>query len=337
MRRFLLLFLLLIACFSVVGCSDNVDFGLVAEQLQDAQAGLVVQTTLPDDVLAAMQHEADEIDEQVKRIFEIANRPNVPEAWIEKKGLLIEKGIADDEGNVLIDFHAQQKAFYTKYIDAAGIAIVAPNTVEDVFLLAARDAIVLMTSKHPELRERLLSKHGKFYMILVADDADFLKMPELQLNNYILQNIPVEFAGTCDTLSGYSAPHVIGNCFAEMPRRGVGCPVYIFIHEFAHVLHLEMDRLKPGFDEQVREAYAQSLADFGEEESSKYHMMSNHYEYWAVGTERWMRGDRENLFKSFPRLVELLEEWYPAVDCVTGFDIYDLTVNSVNLKIVEEE
>ena len=124
MRR--LLFLLLLACVSFLGCDENVDIGLVAEQILSEQAS-AIQTTLPAEVLAAMKIDADKMDETLKRMLEFdpdtlgfpeyytaEDIRNILEFRSNRKARLIEKGIHE------MDFHAMQQAFYTKYIDAGG-------------------------------------------------------------------------------------------------------------------------------------------------------------------------------------------------------------------------
>ena len=50
---------------------------------------------------------------------------------------------------------AAQEAHYTKYIDAGGVAILGNSLVDDELFLFARAIVLEMTSKHPEIRERL--------------------------------------------------------------------------------------------------------------------------------------------------------------------------------------
>ena len=94
-----------------------------------------------------------------------------------------------------------QKAFYTKYIDAAGIAILANAAVADAHLIEARQVILLLTAKRPELREMLATQKPKdvssiaaagegitlfgqgFYMILI-DKVSFWDMPEIDFHFY---------------------------------------------------------------------------------------------------------------------------------------------------------
>ena len=335
MRR--LLFLLLLACVSFLGCDENVDIGLVAEQILSEQAS-AIQTTLPAEVLAAMKIDADKMDETLKRMLEFdpnkvgfaanATAEQISDTIafrLNLKEKVIEKGIHE------MDFHAMQQVFYTKYIDAGGIAIVANEKVEDVLLYAAKDAILVMTSKHPELRERLLSKHGRFYMILVAEKSDFYDMPELQLNTAVIFDTDehyISWAGACNSNSGNilfarratgafeDVPTVTGNCFAYPIHRSVCPPVLVFVHEFAHILEWEIEYHQLGFRERLQEAYNQQ--NFTEEQRGNYHMASAPHEYFASGVDWWFRGGswRDKLYKEHPELTALIEEWFLKVDCV---------------------
>ncbi len=58
-----------------------------------------------------------------------------------------------------------QEAFYNRYIDADGIAIVGNDRTLDGFFVCARQLILIMTAKRPELRN--LFRHS-YYIILVG-------------------------------------------------------------------------------------------------------------------------------------------------------------------------
>ncbi|MYA99225.1 hypothetical protein F4X90_06020 [Candidatus Poribacteria bacterium] len=349
-----LLFLLLLACVSFLGCDENVDIGLVAEQILSEQVS-AVQTTLPEDVLAAMQREADKMDEYREYVLGPPpdlryNRQAVIDNFIEQRDLWRAAGIAD------LDFHELQKAYYTKYIDAGGIAIVAPEHVEDVLLIAARDAILVMTSRYSELRENLSSKHRMFYMILVKDyDIDFYDMPEFQLNTFVRDHVPLWWTGSCYGSMGTIGGELrfidypsSGYCWASMQRKHH--PTRTFIHEFAHALEGQMERLKPGFSQQVEDAYDQMIADIGWEEASKYHAGSAPHEFWATGVEHWFHGEKgqKYVYDNFPMLAEIIAEWFPKVEYVEDSewiqpDLGDgwvgpteVTFHSISWVIVEE-
>lgn len=327
MRRFLLFFISV--CFFVVGCSDTVDIGLVAEQLHQAasaQPESAVQTTLPDDVLAAMKLQADKLEGTIKSYLEWKDK-DAPESVIDRIALWVENGLID------VDFHSLQKEFYTKYIDAGGVAIVANEAVDDVYLRAARNVVLLMTSRDASLRDRLLSKHRRFYMILVKDYSDFHDIPEWQLNSIVIENKSFGFGGVCYA-SSYdlkaAAEPAGGDCVATVSKDDY--PLRTFIHEFAHVLEPEMEHLESGFLARLEAVYAAKIAEVGEEKAAKSWNLANASEYWAYGTEWWF-GASDKIFEPYPleqhpQLAELMAEWFPRVA---------YNEDLVSWKIVEEE
>lgn len=300
MRKLYLLFL--IVCWAaVIGCDDNVDIGLVAEQLQAAtQQEDVVQTSLPADVLAAMKIKADEMTNIIKKRLQWEDPPD----WmVERNQFYIENGLVD------VDFHALQKAFYTRYIDAGGIAIVGHDKVEDIYFMAARDIILMMTSKYPELRERLHSKHQRFYMVLVSEKEDFYDIPEMQTIRYIVERDFIPFNGFCTANTPPELKVVHTYCLAHVHRGSQ--PLSIFVHEFAHALEAEMERLKPGFKRKLEKANQEDLVD----------PFNSPSEYWAYGAEMWFGNGYEYLSENTPLLVELLSEWFPKVRYLNTFEI----------------
>ena len=328
-----LLFLLWIVCFSALGCDDTIEVGSVAEQLQAAvtQPASAIQTTLPDDVLATMQQKADQLDRARELILgplpnPLYNSPEVIDFFRKRRDAYLAAGVAD------LDFHALQKAFYTKYIDAGGIAIVANNKMEDVFLIAARDAVLLMTSKYPELRERLLSKHRRFYMVFVRDYLDFNDVPEFQLDSFVIKGTSFGYLGMCptddyDLRFGYP---VGGDCFASVSKDDY--PLRTFIHEFAHALESQMSLLQPEFRERQKKVYEAKIAEVEEGKAEKSWNLANASEYWAYGAEWWF-GASDKIFEPYPleqhpQLAELMAEWFPRV-------AYNKDL--VSWKIVEEE
>ena len=212
-----------------------------------------------------------------------------------------------------------QKAFYTKYINAEGIAIVANAGVTDAEMIDARTVLLTMTSKHPHLRDRLQMKHG-FYMILLAQETWGWDIPE------VLVVAPLfEVANSCSISStglwidseGYwqKPLGVYGFCYARLSQSD---RFSTFVHEFAHALDREMELLDPDFQARVRLAHEQSNLPWAEQLSW--------YEYWAVGVEYWFYNighDRgpfilhdktyEEFFQREPLLAELLDKWFPRI------------------------
>lgn len=75
------------------------------------------------------------------------------------------------------------RRYYTKYIDAGGIAIVGGDLAEDVWFQKARHIVLIMTSKLPGLREALSSNQPggvtgdevRFRLIIVNQDLDSIE------------------------------------------------------------------------------------------------------------------------------------------------------------------
>ena len=296
MKQIKLFFLIFIICICIIGCDEGM---IDPMQLVDivSQYETTVQTELPDDVLAAMKLQADNMSEWVR----IQLTAPVTD----------ERTFMRENGYDKIDFFYElQKAYYTKYIDAAGIAIVAPQHIRNKYILDARDAIVVMTSKHPELRERLLSKHGKFYMVLIPSSfRDQRDMPEGLLGHSRLNDDPSDdfLANSCDTRTGDGVPYKAGLCWATVNIETSSAK--IFVHEFAHALQSEMERLQPGFEDKLKEHYK------GRGGSLPW------YEYWARATEAWFYhilpplddNKYEEFIEEFGFVGESLDYWFPRV------------------------
>ena len=129
-------------------------------------------------------------------------------------------------------FEAEQRAFYTKYIDADGIAILSDAEVEDRHLIEARQVVLTMTAKHPALRDRLRVQHG-FYMILfepTTGPENIKNIPEFynaREGYYYEKNtcrMKISRWGDEGGVKGFCAASVAGEHLGRMS---------IFTHEFA--------------------------------------------------------------------------------------------------------
>ena len=270
--------------------------------LQVALAEPVVETTLPDEVLVAMKVQADRLSDLVQRRLRYTGTDPYR---LQSQQWMRENGLAD------VDFHAQQQAFYTRYIDAGGIAIVGPANVKEKYFVYAREAVLVMTLKFPELRDRLLSEHEKFYMVMVADWNYIEDIPEYQLHPSLQNDDPWDdfFAATCRISNGPGLPHVIGYCQTVVANPFQ--PARNFVHEFAHALEFEMEFLKPGFQDRLREAYAVEAVPRG--------VAWPWYEYWAFMVQAWFHSIGPNgiyptyeaFFQERPLSAAMLDEWFP--------------------------
>ena len=75
----------------------------------------------------------------------------------------------------------KQPLYYTKYIEADGIAIMGNSEVMNYEMLIAQDIVLRMTAKRPEIREWLTPEWGQ-RVILASVKKSLLEIPELVCN-----------------------------------------------------------------------------------------------------------------------------------------------------------
>ena len=224
-----------------------------------------------------------------------------------------------------------QEAFYTKYINAGGIAVVANADVTDKQLIEARRVVLTMTSKHPVLRERLLSRHGRSYLIL---HSLYSGLPEY------LGAVSRNSWGGCNAGVYWKLESVWGFCNAYVNPSPY--ELRSFTHEFAHALKPEIGllqpdltdrswleegvfmpldealKLNPGFGDRLEHAY--NIAYARGTWKGEYANV-NYEEYWAEGAAMWFYDigpgrafeTYEAFFERDPLLAALLDEWFPRV------------------------
>lgn len=139
----------------------------------------------------------------------------------------------------------KQEAFYNRYIDADGLAIVSNDQTADAYLINAKKTYLLMTSKRPELRERL---RGNTYIAVIDLPVHFT--PEIAVRN----PEPVFYSGTCIINRDWHAPAP-----SEESDRVSFCVAQVFhgfeterlmstvVHELAHRLDLAIQYFDPDF------------------------------------------------------------------------------------------
>ena len=349
-------FLFLVLCLGVSGCAEEhmemVFFG--GGEAGKAGVGSTI-TGVPEELQLLFWGDRDALVEELLGLPEHADEP-VPVSTryglgVNGVGLKGYMKIEEAQEYLLewICMIDQQRAYYTKYIDAGGVAIIGHYRVDDAHFYNARDIILIMTSKRPELRERLTPYYeippagtpqpnerypSKFRMILFdLHQPGFPTMPEYP-NGFG----PAGWCGaTCQV--GVSA----------FPNSGGRLRGYmILVHEFAHaihsaindfnttsnVIHSEVNALDPTFQPRLEAAYAVALANAAEEwpsplgflaqYSKRSYAMTNDREYWAEGVREWFEyawlayeGElvwHDDVLKRDPLLYGLLDEWLPQID-----------------------
>ena len=230
----------------------------------------------------------------------------------------------------------EQEAYYTKYINAGGVAIMGNDYIDDRFFYAARDIVLGMTWKRPELREQLspmrenrpgaIQQDGrhdvtgrvtvsrKYRMILVHVDQGSTVMPELHLGSGAF-NFPA---------LGSGSHGIYGRVVVQRSSTGGRYMSPIFIHEFAHAIHDAIPLLDPTFVERLEAAYdaAKNDSSYFGSISINHYALTNQWEYWAVSTKEWFmtlsikeREHTRNRFSEMdPLMYALLAEWFDLIN-----------------------
>lgn len=157
---------------------------------------------------------------------------------------------------------AAPRRFYTRYIDAEGIAIVGSDNVEDLFFQAARHVVLVMTSKLPGLREALsadqpggITGDEVPFRVVLTDlvSRDVVNMPE---------NLNTNLGPTAlwvGSFGGYFVQADVGY-WGENPNNDIyGWKATI--HEMAHAIHhaIGSRNLVPNFNERLGTSFDREM------------------------------------------------------------------------------
>ena len=221
--------------------------------------------------------------------------------------------------------YVHRRVFYDKYIDAGGIAILAPSErtspagVRDEFLYAAREIILTMTSKRPELREVLSPAHG-FRYVLVQFLSHAVNLPdELQLF--------AQYPGFWG--ANMAAGGIYYHSYLTPPTPALHSDTVA--HEMAHAIDNAFDQhphLFPDWGTRLKTAYTlayqKALQGKGFFDDPDLYALTDEQEYWAMGAYEWFsdinggtlleESQRTKLIEQDPLLYALLNEVFPAVD-----------------------
>ncbi len=179
--------------------------------------------------------------------------------------------------------------FYTKYVDADGIPVLASAKAPDQALLAARTIILEMLAKRPDLIQALIA--NKTRVAVIARSEVTTDIPEHRdLNEKCPQtnwDKSTRGVGATKARPVCSAAEENLLNYPQDSSKGES----ILVHEFAHTIDvMGLRMVDPTFTaalEQVyRKARAQGLWD-------KTYAASNVSEYWAEGVQSWFNANLE--------------------------------------------
>ena len=351
MKRMLFFFLMILS----VGCFDG-ERGMLTELLPApapqqgvmplGMNGEIAAGTGSELVVSPIPERVEELlyggswNEAVDDLEEVLSEEPAPYLTLEG---IVKRGyrLSDFWRFCAVDWY--RRRFYQKYIDAGGIAIIAPTGdlhrfwgVPDEFLYAGREVILAMTSARPGLRE-VLSLGHEFGFCYVLVSGDEINMPDELLS--LRHNVGF-FTGGRQNAQGldsrkHSGTIAVTAFWRQFDRRSTQgtlseetFPVDVFTHEFAHAIdgafwsypHLFSDwklRLAAAFEA----ATAKAQRGEGYFNPTDY-AMTRQSEYWAEGAAEWftrLHGEgvyfeenRERMLRQDPLLYALLDEVFPA-------------------------
>lgn len=334
MQRKLLFLILMALCFYVYGCGDEG----IETVLHDIGAAPSVEG-----IIGPVPAHVKEIcwGKDVKTLkAELENALDALDGgfYTNEDGERVHdpNGIRADSLIHQICLRREQEAYYTKYISAGGVAIMGNGYIDDRFFYAAREIVLGMTQKRPELRPLLTPsrenrpgatqnsiRHDvtgrttlspKYRMILVHVHQGSTVAPENHLRNGVI-SYPVFEIGTHGSW---------GRVVVQMAPTGDNLYFAgVFIHEFAHAIHEAIELLDTTFDARLEAAYASAKENgsyFGDGGSGDY-ALTTKWEYWAESARLWFfkfanpRNEHPmELFREKdPLMYELLDEWFDLI------------------------
>ena len=236
--------------------------------------------------------------------------------------------------------------FYKKHTDALGIPVVSSEKPPDAALLVARDIVIHMLSKRPDLRAALVARSWRIVVMAESEQTTDvpehrnLKKPSLrdatpaQKERHEKLTDKEYWDGRARGLGGNPTSCAEENLLGYPGTRYFG--ENILVHEFAHaILNGAIRKVEPKVFEEIQAAYKSAL----EKGLWKGHYgATNADEYWAEASQTWFwsnyeftDGDRkiqspEDLKAYDPTIFELLSRVYP--DHRIPMDVY----HAKNLK-----
>lgn len=195
--------------------------------------------------------------------------------------------------------------FYTRYVDAGGIPVIASARPPDAALLRARELVVGMLAYRPDLHAEL-ARQG--YRVAVLDEGEgVLDLPENAHWTKPAEDDPrltrCERKHYDERIGQFTdreywdarARSMSGRLTSAAAEDLLGLPSSrwygetIFVHEFAHNVLFAIEAADPALYREIEAAYAAALAEGRWKDE---YTVTTVHEYWAEGTQFWFDSNR---------------------------------------------
>ncbi|MEX1181677.1 MAG: glycoside hydrolase [Gemmatimonadota bacterium] len=185
--------------------------------------------------------------------------------------------------------------FYSKYVDALGIPVLASDKVPDVALLVMRDIVNAMLAHRPDLRESMIRRNWRTGVF--AETEMTMDLPEYAHfrapNSGRTRNDPATqedrdyHANRSRGMGGNPTTGAEENLLGYPGTRYWG--EHIFVHEFAHAINSAVRDVDPAMQEEIRAAYDEAMAagKYINTRGGNHYARTNPGEYWAEGVQWW--------------------------------------------------
>lgn len=189
-------------------------------------------------------------------------------------------------------------AFYTQVVYAQGYPICGSAKVSPYALKEAAYLADLMLAKRPDVRQAMIASGSRLCILahdeFTTDQPEWAWLGKLPVPGFESMSIK-DYRDARARGMGGSATDPFCSCAEENLLAYEGDPYStecIFIHEFAHNIHLRgLANADPTFDQRVKSAFDAAMkAGLWK---GKYASV-NHHEYFAEGVQSWFNNNREN-------------------------------------------
>ena len=220
----------------------------------------------------------------------------------------------------------EHRAFYGKYINAGGVAILGNADLEDICFYAARDAVLTMTSKMPHLLEHLSPIEGDRVNLtgfLAVPDSEFRMVIHDPAHSHLIPEWKLGQKGSPIGSCGLEFCHAT-TAIREDHNGKLVLAMHIFVHEFAHAIHRALNLVDATFSPRLAIAYEAAKENddsyWGAYQGGANSAEANGVEYWGWSSARFFTrfllptglGEyHHTLFReNDPLMYELLNEIY---------------------------
>lgn len=200
----------------------------------------------------------------------------------------------------------ESKKQIIKYLYVDEITILGSENVDDTVFRAAKQIILKITSKRPEIRTHL----SGYECILVAPGESLLDSIKWDKNR---SRPPAGLALRSQSQLGFPGRFAASIVWKKKPS------MHVFIHEFGHAIESVISIIDPEYDSLIKRSFKKAMK-LGLWQDEPYFKRKSDYnpvsEYWAEGVRRWYSVGKGHKFKSRdefkkydPELTHILAYW----------------------------